>query len=185
MYLALSNICSLILVALITAGGPARNAAARPTVRTVTSSPYELRFYDIHTGKRLDVVYRNANGYRPRALARLNSYLRDRRTGQIHAYDPQVFDLLHDLLVKLGKPHDVIDVICGYRTPWTNAMLHRTGHHVALHSLHMKAEAIDIRIPGVPIAQVRNAALALRLGGVGYYPEDDFVHVDVGRVRRW
>lgn len=148
-------------------------------------SPYALHFLDLHTGKRLNVVYRDRAGYDTSSLSRLNSYLRDRRTGQIHAYDPRIFDLLHDLLVSLGRPNSEIDVICGYRTPLTNETLRNHGHHVALHSLHMQAMAIDIRIPGVSTARLRDAALALHRGGVGYYPTDAFVHVDVGRVRHW
>lgn len=153
--------------------------------KAVLSGPYSLHFLDLHTGRRLDVVYRNAYGYRQQSLARLNSFLRDRRTGQIPAYDPRVFDLLQDLLISLGKPNGEIDVICGYRTPWSNNFLLTHGHHVAVHSLHMKAMAIDIRIRGVSTERVRDAALALHRGGVGYYPGEHFVHVDVGRIRRW
>lgn len=179
------SIGSLLLFALVCAVALTGDAPAEPGTLNSQSSSYSLHFLDIHTGKRLDIAYRDSAGYEQDALIRLNSYLRDRRTGQVHAYDPRVFDLLHDLLISLGRPNGEIDVICGYRTPWTNAYLHSHGHHVAVHSLHMQAMAIDIRIPGVSIAQVRNAALALHRGGVGFYPENDFVHVDVGRVRRW
>jgi len=96
-----------------------------------------------------------------------------------------VFDLLHDLSVKLGHAYAEIDVICGYRSSWSNEFLRAHGHGVARHSLHMQAMAIDIRIPVVQTLAVRDAALAMRRGGVGYYPKSDFVHVDVGRVRRW
>lgn len=170
---------------LLVVGGVVRSMAAEPDTQHTVRNPYALHFLDLHTGKRLDVVYRNAGGYNSQSLVRLNNYLRDRRTGQIHIYDPRVFDLLHDLLASLGRPQGEIDVICGYRTPWSNAFLHRTGHHVALHSLHMQAMAIDIRIRGISTARLRDAALALHRGGVGYYPESGFVHVDVGRVRRW
>jgi uncharacterized protein YcbK (DUF882 family) len=96
-----------------------------------------------------------------------------------------VFDLLHALESKLARPNSEIDVLCGYRTPWSNEFLRTHGHGVALHSLHMKAMAIDILMPGVKTATLRDAALALHQGGVGYYPASGFVHVDVGRVRRW
>jgi len=89
------------------------------------------------------------------------------------------------LTLALNHPDAEIDVICGYRTPWSNEYLRAHGHGVAQHSLHMQAMAIDIRIPGVPTSQVRDTALALREGGVGYYAASNFVHVDVGRVRRW
>jgi uncharacterized protein YcbK (DUF882 family) len=96
-----------------------------------------------------------------------------------------VFDLLHDLQIKLGHPDSEIDIICGYRTPRSNEFLRTHGHGVAVHSLHMQAMAIDIRMPGVKTASLRDAALSLRRGGVGYYAKSDFVHIDVGRVRRW
>jgi uncharacterized protein YcbK (DUF882 family) len=148
---------------------------------------YRLRFYHTHTNERLDIVYRRGDAYLPEALNRLDQYLRDYRTGDVHHYDPRVFDLLHDLTASLGRPSAEIDVICGYRTPRTNEFLRARSPHtgVAEHSLHMQAEAIDIRLPGVPTAQLRDAALELHRGGVGYYRASDFVHVDVGRVRRW
>ncbi len=146
---------------------------------------YRLRFFHTHTGERLDIVYREGDRYLPEALARLNHYLRDHRTGDVREYDPKVFDLLHDLTAVLGKPGAEIDVICGYRTPWSNEFLRSRSKGVAQHSLHLQAMALDIRIPGVATAKLRDAALALHRGGVGYYRKSDFVHVDVGRVRRW
>jgi len=132
-------------------------------------------------------VYRRGDVYLPEALERLNHYLRDYRTGDEHQYDPRVFDLLHELTSSLGRPDAEIDVVCGYRTPRTNEFLRSRSVHtgVARHSLHMQAKAIDIRLPGVPTAELRDAALELHRGGVGYYQASDFVHVDVGRVRRW
>jgi uncharacterized protein YcbK (DUF882 family) len=151
----------------------------------VSDSTYRLRLFHAHTGEHLDIVYRNSEGYDQVARVRLDRYLRDYRTGTSREYDPRVFDLLHDLTAALGNPDLEIDVLCGYRTPWSNEFLRTHGHGVARHSLHMQAMAIDIRIPGIPTAQVRDAALALHRGGVGYYAASDFVHVDVGRVRRW
>lgn len=133
----------------------------------------------------MDVVYRRGESYDSDAEAQINQYLRDYRTGDVRDYDPSLFDLLHDLMVSLGRPDGEINVVCGYRTPLTNEFLRTHGHGVARHSLHMQAMAIDIRIPGVPTVKIRDAALALRRGGVGYYAASDFVHVDVGRVRRW
>jgi len=146
---------------------------------------YRVRFFHTHTGERLDIVYRQGDRYLPDALASLNRHLRDHRTGDVHSYDPQVFDLLHDLLAAVGKPNGEIDVICGYRTPQSNQYLRTHTNGVAEHSLHMQALAIDIRVPGVDTAKLRNAALSLHRGGVGYYPKSNFVHVDVGRVRHW
>jgi uncharacterized protein YcbK (DUF882 family) len=141
--------------------------------------------FHTHTGERIDVVYRKGQTYIPEGIAQLNHFLRDHRTGDVHPYDPHLFDLLTALEKQIGQPGAVIDVICGYRTPWSNAFLREHSAGVASHSLHMEAEAIDIRIPGISTLTLRNAALALHLGGVGYYPRSDFVHVDVGRVRQW
>jgi len=155
------------------------------TAGSVVDTPYRLRFFHTHTRERLDVVYRHGDEYDPQAQTQINEYLRDYRTGDIHEYDPRLLDLLHDLLIALGRPGAEIDVVCGYRTPRTNEYLRTHGHGVALHSLHMQAMAIDIRVPGVSTTALRDAALRLHRGGVGYYEKSTFVHVDVGRVRRW
>ncbi len=105
-----------------------------------------------------------------------------------HAFqhcDPRLFDVLNDLTASVGRAGAEINVICGYRTPWSNQFLRTHTAGVALHRLHMEAEAIDIRLPGLNISTLRDAALALQRGGVGYYAKSDFIHVDVGRVRRW
>jgi uncharacterized protein YcbK (DUF882 family) len=148
---------------------------------------YRLRFYHTHTGERLDVVYRRGDQYISEALEELDHYLRDHRTGDVRHFDPHLFDLLYDLTASLGDSGGEIDVICGYRTPWSNEFLRTRNPHtgVAQHSLHMQAEAIDIRLPGIPTSELRDAALRLHRGGVGYYRSSDFVHVDVGRVRHW
>jgi uncharacterized protein YcbK (DUF882 family) len=147
---------------------------------------YRLRLYHTHTDERINIVYRRGNNYDPSALRRLDYFLRDYRTGAVHHYDPRVFDLLYDLSHKFHGDHE-INVICGYRTPQTNEYLRNQNEHtgVAEHSLHIQAEAIDIRLPGVRTARVRDSAWKMQRGGVGYYRDSDFVHVDVGRVRRW
>jgi uncharacterized protein YcbK (DUF882 family) len=152
-----------------------------------SSSPpiFRLRLYNLHTGERLSVVYRVGNQYQSSAVVQLDHFLRDYRTDSVRDYDVREFDLLHDLMVRLGHPNGEIDIVCGYRTLRTNQWLREHGHAVALHSEHIKAKAIDIRVPGVRAARVRDAALSLHRGGVGYYAHSDFVHVDVGRVRRW
>jgi uncharacterized protein YcbK (DUF882 family) len=159
------------------------------TTESTVPSPHEyrLRFFHTHTGERLDVVYRRGDQYIPEALDELDHYLRDHRTGDVHHFDPRLFDLLHDLTASLGDSGGEIDVICGYRTPWSNEFLRTRNPHtgVAQHSLHMQAEAIDIRLPGISTSELRDAALLLHRGGVGYYRSSDFVHVDVGRVRHW
>ena len=157
----------------------------RAHVAIAPENEYRLRFFHTHTGERLDIVYREGGRYLPAALDRINHFLRDHRTGDVRQYDPKVFDLLHDLTAAVGKPNAEIDVICGYRTAWSNEFLRRHSNGVAQHSLHMEAMAIDIRVPGVSTARLRDAALGLHRGGVGYYAKSDFIHVDVGRVRRW
>jgi len=144
-----------------------------------------LRLYHTHTGEHLDVIYRRGQTYIPEALSRLDHFLRDHRTGEIHHFDPRLFDVLSDATQAVGRPDAEIYIICGYRTPGSNEYLRTHTSGVAKNSLHMQAEAIDIRLPGTPTMKFRNAALALRRGGVGYYPASDFIHVDVGRVRRW
>lgn len=148
---------------------------------------YRLRLHHLHTGESLDVVYRVGDTYIPAALEKLNHFLRDHRTQDVRAYDPREFDVLHSVMASLGKPDGVIDIVCGYRTPWSNNYLRtRTASTgVAEHSQHMLAKAIDIRVPGISTVALRNAALALHAGGVGFYPVSQFVHVDVGPVRTW
>ena len=158
-------------------------------LRSETFSPreYRLRFYHTHSNERLDIVYRRGETYLPESLAKLDHYLRDSRTGDVHHFDPRLFDLLYDLTSSVNDDGGEIDVVCGYRTPSTNEFLRARSTHtgVALHSLHMQAEAIDIRLPGIATARVRDAALHLQRGGVGYYRDSNFVHVDVGPVRQW
>lgn len=160
------------------------------TVRGVADLPgriYRLRMHELHTGESIDLVYRVGGEYVPGAVAKLNYFLRDHRTNQVSHYDVREFDLLNSVMAKLGRPNGLIDVVCGYRTPWSNSYLRTrtavTG--VALHSQHMLAKAIDIRVPGVSTSRLRDVALSLHEGGVGYYPVSQFVHVDVGPVRRW
>jgi uncharacterized protein YcbK (DUF882 family) len=154
---------------------------------TVAPMQYHLRMHHLHTGEDIDVVYRVGDIYIPEALDRLNYFLRDHRTQDVSSYDPKEFDVLHALMTSLGRPNGVIDIICGYRTPWSNNLLRTSGPStgVAEHSQHMLAKAIDIRVPGVSTVTLRNAALALHAGGVGFYPVSQFVHVDVGPVRTW
>lgn len=146
---------------------------------------HRLRLYKTHTGERIDIMYLLGSDYIASSLATLDYFLRDHRTGDVHHFDPRLYDLLEQLTIAVGHPGGEIDVICGYRTPWTNNCLRAHTQGVAEHSLHMRAEAIDIRMPGVDTYRLRQAALALHRGGVGYYPHSDFVHVDVGRVRKW
>jgi uncharacterized protein YcbK (DUF882 family) len=175
-----STLWLLVLSVIVPLGRGSEYSARSPRV-------YRLRFYHTHTNQRLEIVYRRGDMYLPEALADLDRYLRDHRTGDVRHFDPRLFDLLYDLTTSVNDAGGEIDVICGYRTPWSNEFLRTRYEHtgVARHSLHMQAEAIDIRLPGIPTWAVRDAALRLQRGGVGYYHDSNFVHVDVGRVRRW
>ena len=166
--------------------GLSKAAEDHSTTLTVATEQYHLRLHHLHTGESIDVVYRVGDTYVPAALDKLNHFLRDHRTQDVSSYDPKEFDVLHALMAKLGKPDGVIDIVCGYRTPWSNAFLRqgRASSGVAEHSQHMLAKAIDIRVPGVATTTLRDAALSLHAGGVGYYPVNEFVHVDVGPVRQ-
>lgn len=143
-----------------------------------------LSFVHTHTAERLAVEYFHAGRYVPDALAALNHVLRDFRTGDVHDIDPRLFDLLHELVRATGAARP-FQIISGYRSPLTNSALRQRSEGVAARSLHMTGQAIDIRIADVPLLKLRDAALMLRRGGVGYYPASNFVHVDTGRVRSW
>jgi uncharacterized protein YcbK (DUF882 family) len=139
----------------------------------------------LHTDERLSVAYRIGEHYQRSALKRLNHFLRDFRTGDEIAIDPQLFDLLYDVKRRLGHNDGTFEIISGYRSPRTNAVLRQTSSGVARRSLHMTGQAIDVRLTEMPTRSIRDAALTLSRGGVGYYPRSDFVHLDTGRVRRW
>lgn len=144
-----------------------------------------LSFYNTHTGERCNAVYQADGRLVEDGLRQINWILRDFRSGEVERMDLSLLELLTDLRSTLGtdKPFQIIS---GYRSPATNSMLrHSGGGGVAKKSLHMQAKAIDIRIDGVALHHLRDAAKSLQAGGVGYYPGSDFVHVDVGRVRYW
>lgn len=143
-----------------------------------------LSLYNLHTGELLRTTYWMDGAYLPAELDGINRILRDFRTGEITPIDPQLIDLLFTLQQHLGT-RAAVHVISAYRSPATNALLRTRSEGVAKHSLHMDGRAIDIRIPGCELAQLHRAAMALRAGGVGYYPRSDFVHLDTGRVRAW
>jgi len=142
-----------------------------------------LAFSQLHTGETLEVVYAERGRYLPEALGHLDHLLRDHRSGEVHPIDPALFDVLYDVREATGGR--VFEVISGYRSPATNEMLRARGGGIAQKSLHLQGRAIDVRLRGVETRWLRRAALALRRGGVGYYPAPDFVHLDTGRVRFW
>jgi uncharacterized protein YcbK (DUF882 family) len=163
----------------------ALDAAIPVEPASYATEPYRLRLHNLHTLEDIDIVYRIGDNYQPDAVARLNYFLRDHNTQDVIAYDPREFDLLHDILRRLGRPSATIEIVCGYRTQETNSILRASSQGVAEHSQHILGHAIDIRIPGSTTPRIRSAALSLNEGGVGYYPTSHFVHVDVGAIRTW
>ncbi len=151
----------------------------------VDGQAYELKMAR-RDGELIDVIYRVGDSYVPEALDNLSLFLRDNHNDEVKSYNPRTFDILHTILRKLNRSDSVIDVLCGYRTKETNDELRkRRTTNAAEHSEHIDASAIDFRVPGVPAVQLREAALSLGAGGVGYYPRGQFIHVDTGPVRKW
>jgi uncharacterized protein YcbK (DUF882 family) len=148
------------------------------------SDARSLSFYHTHTGKRLDVVYFEDGDYVQSGMDEINDFLLDFRTGDIAEMDPKLMDILYDLRAKVGRD-EVYEVISAYRSPQTNEMLRSRSGGVARQSQHLLGNAIDVRLRGVAIEDLRDTALAMQRGGVGFYKSSDFVHLDTGRVRRW
>jgi uncharacterized protein YcbK (DUF882 family) len=164
-------------------------AAAAPGLlfgktRALHTAEKQLALYNLHTGERLKTVYWAEGRYVPGALDEINWILRDYRRNQVKPIDLRLLDLLYSLDRRL-ETRRPFHIICGYRSPATNEYLREHSGGVAKHSMHMQAKAVDIRIPGCRLTAVQRAALDMHDGGVGIYPISDFVHVDVGRVRRW
>ncbi len=156
-----------------------------PTVASLAlAETRSLSFVHLHTGERLDVTYWTDGAYMPDELTAVDQLLRDFRSGDVKPIDLRLLDRLHRLRrdMRSSMPFEVIS---GYRTPATNAALRRKSRAVAKNSYHMRGMAIDVRLPGRGITQLRHAALLQRAGGVGYYPDSSFIHLDVGPLRRW
>jgi len=143
-----------------------------------------LSFFNTHTAETLDVCYFSNGNYSPAALAKINAILRDHRTGETKAIATGLLDILHAISSTLAT-EEPFHIISGYRSPASNSKLRSKSKNVATGSLHMRGMAIDMRIPGYRTALLRDVAMRLRAGGVGYYQKSDFVHVDTGRVRYW
>lgn len=178
-YNATVGLRARLLFAIVAVG-----AVLHPAAPSASIDERRLVFYHTHTAKRLEVVYARGGEYLDTALDDVEVFLADFRTGERATIDPELLDLLHDLRARLGSD-GAFEVISAYRSPQTNEMLRQRGSGVAQFSQHMVGKAIDVRLRGVPLARLRDAALELRRGGVGYYAESDFVHLDTGRVRRW
>ncbi|WP_089728310.1 YcbK family protein [Candidatus Thiosymbion oneisti] len=166
--------------------GLALSAATMPALAKKQSyRPRILSFYHRHTGEKVKVAYRIGNFYQRDALQALNNFMRDFRTDDVTMVDPKLFDLLYELNGRLGHPRGPIEILSAYRSPRTNAILRSTSRRVARNSLHIQGKAVDIRLPGISARWVRDSAISLNRGGVGFYPRSNFVHVDTGKVRRW
>ncbi|MFV8781218.1 DUF882 domain-containing protein [Microbulbifer sp. SA54] len=143
-----------------------------------------LKMRNLHTGERLSTAYWADGDYVGSGLKQFNRLLRDHRANEVTRMDPKLFDIVYKLKEKLNYNGEV-EIISGYRSAKTNAKLRAAGRGVARRSYHTRGMALDIRMPGVPLSKLRQAALELKAGGVGYYPKSNFVHVDTGPVRRW
>ena len=159
---------------------PAFARIARPAHKNMRA----LAFHNLHTDERLSVTYWKEGSYDRVAWGKINHLLRDHYSGDEHVMDLRLIDLLHDVqsLVRNDRP---IEIISGYRSPLTNQRLAEASGGVAKNSYHLRGMAADIRLDGVSLQHLHNTALAMDRGGVGYYPTSDFVHMDVGPVRRW
>ena len=168
---------SVALASVIGMPALAKAAQSAPGERT-------LRLYNTHTGESLRRVFWAEGQFIPDALQDINKLMRDHRNDKIAAIDPQLLLLVNEVSNKFGDGQQ-LHIISGYRSPESNAKLAARSNGVARHSMHMDGKAIDIRLPGKNLAQLHKAAMSLRGGGVGYYPDSQFVHMDTGRVRYW
>jgi len=156
-----------------------------PVAATVSKTDErQLSLYHTHTSESLTVTYYRDGEYVPSALAELNHFLRDFRTDDAVNMDPAVFDILYDIQIASGSV-GTYQIISAYRSPATNEMLRGNSNGVARNSQHLLGRAIDVRLTDLDTAELRDVALSLQRGGVGYYSKSDFVHVDTGRVRQW
>ena len=144
----------------------------------------QLSFYHMHTDEKLDVVYAENGAYIPEALTEVNHLLRDFRNDEVHPIDPRLLDLLHAVRKRTGSDGH-FEVLSGFRSPATNDMLRHMSTGVARNSMHLRGQAIDVRLTGAGSDDVRRVAIAMARGGVGYYPDSDFVHLDTGPFRTW
>jgi uncharacterized protein YcbK (DUF882 family) len=164
---------------LTAAFGPVRARAAADEAR-------RLRMVNTHTAEKVDLVFHDGQAFVPGALSELDRFLRDPYTDDVHEIDPAVLDLAWAVARAAERPAGLFEIVCGYRSPATNARLHaRSPRGVASNSLHLTGKAIDLRLRGLPTSRVRDAALRLQRGGVGFYAGQDFVHLDSGRPRSW
>ncbi|CAE6906643.1 DUF882 domain-containing protein [Vibrio sp. B1FLJ16] len=169
----------------MTAGGVVLSSAM-PTFASASlpDKPRVLAMNNLNTGELLETCYFDGNGYVKKELQRLDQFCRDHRRNEAFPMDRHLFDQINQIQKLIGKDSEVV-VISGYRSPATNTALRNRSSTVAKKSFHMQGRAIDFRLDGVKLSTVREAALSLKAGGVGYYPSSNFVHIDTGPVRSW
>lgn len=155
-----------------------------PAALGASGDARSLSFYHTHTGKNLEVTYFENGAYSEEGMKQLRIFLADWRNGQEKDMDPALMDILWQIQLK-SRHRDTYEVISAYRSPETNNLLRSRSSGVAKNSQHVPGKAIDVRLRGMDTGKLRDTALELQLGGVGYYRKSDFVHVDTGRVRRW
>ncbi len=163
--------------------GPVQ-AAVQAKPKPKPKQERSLHLYNIHDRSSLHLVYWSKGRYIPKAVAQISRFMRDSRSGEVHAIDPRLMDLMVAVQKKVGATGP-LHVVCGYRSPHSNAIMASASTGVAHHSLHMSGRAVDIRIPGKSVRAVARAAISLKAGGVGSYPSSNFVHIDTGPVRYW
>ncbi|HDH34067.1 MAG TPA: DUF882 domain-containing protein [Nitrospirae bacterium] len=173
-----------IRMGLITAAATVIPCNALASVYESASDVRELHFYNLYTYEDLKITYWREGWYIPEALSDINHIFRDIRTGKVKAINKELLDLLFNIRKKINVDAP-FQIVSGYRTPQSNAILRKLKKGVAKNSLHMYGKAVDIRVPGFSLRTLRREAKKLELGGVGYYPQAHFVHVDVGEVRYW
>jgi uncharacterized protein YcbK (DUF882 family) len=168
--------------------GAAALAMASPLKGALAAMPQSgertLGLVSLHTNEKLMATYWRNGAYDQGALKDIDYVLRDHRSGEVARMDTNLLDLLVELHRRTGS-RNAFQIISGYRSPKTNAMLASASGGVAKRSLHMDAKAVDIRLHDVALSDLRQAALGMKAGGVGYYKKSDFVHVDTGRIRQW
>jgi len=169
---------------LLGAGLAATGTALLPEAGWCRADERRLKFRHLHTDERLDVVYFTTGRYRPAALLQVDRFMRDWRENAVIRIDHELLDFLFAVQTRLGVFGEC-EVLSGYRTPATNAMLRRRSRGVAKRSYHLFGRAVDFNLPRARLRRVRDSALDLGRGGVGYYPRSHFIHLDSGDVRTW
>ncbi|MCK6261809.1 DUF882 domain-containing protein [Vibrio sp. ZSDE26] len=168
------------------AGGSLVIASGIPSIAQASypDRPRHLVMNNLHTGESVEASYFNGVDYVEGELDRLNYLCRDFRRNEVHPMDRRLFDKISKIQTLLGTEAEV-QIISGFRSPATNEALRANSNGVAKKSFHMLGQAMDFRLEGVNLKQVRDAALSLKSGGVGYYPRSNFIHIDTGPVRSW